>query len=231
MANEKYGTVICLSGFYLIGMSVLKYLYVLEWKEFVIGLTQFVGWLVAIIIVSIQVEKTRENNQIDKTEEFRKKLRIDAFREVNETIKECSETLYDISSRYSTKLTYLTFSYITKPEPGKFNKADIYNHMSIMVFHDYFDSDDIPVSLTNPDRWSNFQSRCQKIADDANQIVGYLHDYRIHSMNQLMGDIFEKLYKPRIVNSNRLSLIDVATKEKVDAEEKRRLAEEEIEIS
>lgn len=62
----------------------------------------FVGWIVALLIVWIQLKKTREDSQILKREEIRKSLEINAFKEINKAITDFSDILSAVAVYYRT---------------------------------------------------------------------------------------------------------------------------------
>jgi hypothetical protein len=64
--------------------------------SFVNNLAIFVGWLVAITIVWIQLGKTRQDNADIKRDEIRKSLEIDGFKEINVGARKLSDAISEI---------------------------------------------------------------------------------------------------------------------------------------
>lgn len=68
-----------------------------------------------------------------------------------------------------------------------------------------------------------FKEYCKEINEDLFNISSWLHDYRIELMNSMLGDIFESkvpIRKP--MDPKYKTLIELATKEKVEKELKER---------
>ena len=64
----------------------------------------FAGWIIALLIAWIHIRKNREDNLVIQNSEIRKRLEIEAFKEVNKTIEEINWALSEIGSYYSYEL-------------------------------------------------------------------------------------------------------------------------------
>lgn len=116
-------TVLIILG-YGIFLYILKERGSLTSTGFVNNITIFVGWIVALLIAWIHLQKTRRDNQLSKKEEIKKVLEINAFREINKAVSDFSGVL---TSLY---ITYLTLPgklrlHIQDPQPFKFNKIEV----------------------------------------------------------------------------------------------------------
>lgn len=111
---------LCYLGFIL----VLKVFDILSLRDVVNNLAIFIGWIVALSIVWIQLKKTREDNQILKREEIKKSLEINAFREINKAVTNFSEILSTVSTRYLTLPGDLE-RHIESPDNFRFNRTKI----------------------------------------------------------------------------------------------------------
>ena len=68
-----------------------------------------------------------------------------------------------------------------------------------------------------------FKEYCNEISEDLWNIESWLHDYRIELMNSMLGDIFElKVPTRKTKDPKHKTLIELATKEKVEKELKER---------
>jgi len=109
---------------YLYGIYYLKINKVLDVKDFINNLTIFVGWIVALLIGLIHLERTGRDNRLAKKEETRKTLEINAFREINKGITEFSSILSDISTPYVSLPGKLQL-HLGNSLFFKFNKSEI----------------------------------------------------------------------------------------------------------
>jgi len=64
------------------------------------NLLGFAGWIIALLIAWIHIRKNREDNIIIQNNEIRKRLEIEAFKEVNKMIEKTSLALADIGTYY-----------------------------------------------------------------------------------------------------------------------------------
>lgn len=106
---------------YLLFVLVLKILGLLSIQNLVYSVTIFIGWIVALSIVFIQLRKTREDNQILKREEIKKSLEINAFKEINKAVTNFSDILSTISTKYVMLPTDLRL-HMQSPNIFKFDK-------------------------------------------------------------------------------------------------------------
>lgn len=109
---------------YLLFVVVLRVLSLLSIQNLVYSATIFIGWIVALLIVWLQLRKTREDNEILKREEIKKSLEISAFKEINKALTSFSEILSTISYRYRMLPSDLKH-HIESPDIFKFNKLEM----------------------------------------------------------------------------------------------------------
>jgi len=109
---------------YLLFVLVLRILSLLSIQNLVYSVTIFIGWIVALSIVWIQLRKTREDNQILKRQEIKKSLEISAFKEINKALTSFSEILSRILHKYRMLPIDLRL-HIKSPNIFVFNKAEM----------------------------------------------------------------------------------------------------------
>ena len=68
------------------------------------NLLVFAGWIIALLIAWINIRKNREDNIIIQNNEIRKRLEIEAFKEVNKMIEEVNLALSEIGAYYGYEL-------------------------------------------------------------------------------------------------------------------------------
>jgi len=64
----------------------------------------FAGWIIALFIAWIHIRKNREDNLAIQNSEIKKRLEIEAFKEVNEMIEKINLALADIGTYYGYEL-------------------------------------------------------------------------------------------------------------------------------
>jgi hypothetical protein len=84
--------------FYFVGILILLLACVLPLKEFVSSMTVFVGWLVALLMLWIQLQKTKESSLQVKQTETKKSLQIEAFKEINNAISAFSDAITTVNT-------------------------------------------------------------------------------------------------------------------------------------
>ena len=95
-------------------------------------------------------------------------------------------------------------------------------HEAINSFREYIQSTRIDV-IFSEEGLNTLEKACKKVEESLFDITMYLFDYRVELMNQLLGDIFEKLVPRREPLDPKFKiLVEVATKEAVNEEENRR---------
>lgn len=66
---------------------------ILQPESFVENMTAFIGWLVALLIALIHLRKKRADSLILNKQETKKRLEIEAFRELNNAVSTFSNTI------------------------------------------------------------------------------------------------------------------------------------------
>lgn len=87
---------------YPVGLYILKNKGKIDGDTLAVGVTSFVGWIVALLIAWIHLRKNRLDNFILNKQETKKRLEIEAFRELNKAVSNFSSTLGSISVPYWT---------------------------------------------------------------------------------------------------------------------------------
>jgi len=114
-------TTILLVLLYIIAVSLLRYLGVLSGENLVLTFTAALGWLVALLIAIIHLERARRDNQAAKEYEIKKRLEIEAFKEVNKAINEFSNELTSVSILFFYSLPTSLEQHIKNPMLFKFD--------------------------------------------------------------------------------------------------------------
>ncbi|HAJ33307.1 MAG TPA: hypothetical protein DCK79_08020 [Candidatus Atribacteria bacterium] len=73
-------------------------------KAFFSNVLGFAGWIIALLIAWIHIRKNREDNLVIQNNEIRKRLEIEAFKEVNKTIEEINLALSEMGAYYGYEL-------------------------------------------------------------------------------------------------------------------------------
>lgn len=120
-----YILTLCIILGYGVAVYSLKRKGALSENDFINNITIFVGWIVALLIAWIYLQKTRKDNQIAKKDEIRKSLEIDAFREINEAVTTFSSIITSVSTAYLFTWPYKLKSHMQNPRMFEFNKTEI----------------------------------------------------------------------------------------------------------
>lgn len=63
------------------------------------NITVFIGWIFALLLAILHLEKTRKDNQENSKEELKKSLEIKAFHEINDSINNLSTAIGEIGTK------------------------------------------------------------------------------------------------------------------------------------
>ncbi|GAF91979.1 unnamed protein product, partial [marine sediment metagenome] len=80
----------------------LRYEGVIQSESFISNISLFVGWLVALLIAWIHLCKNRSDTLNLNKQETKKRLEIEAFRELNSAISRFSNAIGSVSVAYWT---------------------------------------------------------------------------------------------------------------------------------
>ena len=95
-------------------------------------------------------------------------------------------------------------------------------HEAINKFREYIQSTRVEVLLSE-EGMKNLETECKKVEDTLLRVTMYLFDYRIELMNELLGNVFEeRVPRRQPLDPKFKTLVEIATKDKVNEEEKRR---------
>lgn len=84
-------------------------------KDFFDNILGFSGWVIALVIAWITILKNREDSLEIQKDEIRKRLEIDAFKEVAKVIEKTAVALADIDAYYNYKFIKKLDPIISKP--------------------------------------------------------------------------------------------------------------------
>lgn len=105
-------------------LGIFNYKGFLNFDNFISNLTIFIGWIIALLIAWIHLQKTRRDNTVTKKAEIKKNLEIAAFREINKGITKFSEKITSVSTPYISWPSRLKL-HIENPTVFKFNTIEI----------------------------------------------------------------------------------------------------------
>lgn len=109
---------------YISGLYILKNRGKIQEDTLALGMTAFVGWLVALLIAWIHLRKNRLDNLTLNKQETKKRLEIEAFRELNNAISKFSNTIGSVSVSYWTWPSKLEL-HRRNPSIFSFNRTEI----------------------------------------------------------------------------------------------------------
>lgn len=117
---------------YVILSYYLKIKGVLQEKDFINNTTIFVGWIVALLIAWIHLQKTRQDNKLAKKDEIKKTLEINAFREITKAVTDFSSVLSSVGVSYLFLPSELKL-HVENPSIFKFDKMGIYEKLNKQI--------------------------------------------------------------------------------------------------
>ena len=258
-------TVLLIAG-YVIAVLLLLQFGFLPGENLLLIVTYALGWLIALLIAIIHLNRARKDNQMATKYEIRKKLEIEAYKEVNKAINDFSDTVTGISTLFFYTLPSKLKLHIQNPEIFKFDRIQIdqeiglkrvslyrgnskflltieANEISVIEYDFYrkyinFKTGDLykliddfilyfskvkTEELKKTQGYNEFKKRCNQINELTHDITSYLFDYRIILMNSILEEIFDKSVPRRKPLDPKYKLLtEVAIKEEVEKEEKRR---------
>jgi hypothetical protein len=91
---------------YVLSLVYLYYYQTIKISVILNNFTSFIGWLIALFLVYIQLLKNRDDNYKLNQEELRKNYCIKAFEKINSEITNLSETVIKIGIKYLTLPAY-----------------------------------------------------------------------------------------------------------------------------
>ncbi|MBN2179058.1 MAG: hypothetical protein JW743_06480 [Deltaproteobacteria bacterium] len=106
----------------LIGVSLLRSL---PTKDILYAFLTCTGWLLAIIILGIQLTKSREDNLSVQKKQIKKSIENEAFKEINKAISELSITLSSIYAFFQVEVLLKAKLHAQSPDIFIFNKEEI----------------------------------------------------------------------------------------------------------
>jgi len=108
----------------IIGLKKLKDSQTLSPKDFISNIILIIGWLIALLMGLLHLEKTRKDNQNLKREEIKKSIERETFREINRATTQLSGIIINITTKYGMLLSRLNW-HIQNPMLFSFNKETI----------------------------------------------------------------------------------------------------------
>lgn len=132
MKSEKFNKhmimTVLLVLLYIVVVCLLCYFGILPEENLVLTFTAALGWLVALLIAIIHLERARRDNQAAKKYEIKKRLEIEAFKEVNKAINEFSSKIMSLLVFFSS-LPNTVKLHFQSPLIFKFNLIQIDQEM------------------------------------------------------------------------------------------------------
>lgn len=219
-------TAICILTYALV-LYVLKATDTLKPDSFVNSITSFVGWLIALSIAWIHLRKNRLDNIALNKAETKKRLEIEAFKELNKAITDLSHIFGSVSVKYWTWPSKLKL-HIENPSIFIFNRSEIdldFSEQLIKLGHAEVDFvtaiEGNEIVIIQFDHFRKFlQLEIEDIKDavecfrsyfskvDENYLItseGYLDfERRCEEMNEQFVQFYTYLYDYRIILMNCL---------------------------
>ncbi|MCK4352156.1 hypothetical protein KAW65_01985 [candidate division WOR-3 bacterium] len=130
--SSQYWTILLIIGFIIFGIMWLKKLknsQILSPEDFISNIILVIGWLVALLMGLIHLEKIRKDNQNIKREEIKKSIEREAFREINRATTQLSGIISKISVSF-IMLPHQLNSYIQNPILFPFDKEKIKTNLN-----------------------------------------------------------------------------------------------------
>jgi len=106
---------------YAASILLLFYFKVLSGNNLVLTFTTAFGWLVALLIAIINLNRARKDNKKAKDYETKKRLEIDAFKEINGTINVLSDKLTNLSTFFLATLPNHLKNHLENPTLFKYD--------------------------------------------------------------------------------------------------------------
>lgn len=110
---------------YFGGILSLYLCRILDQKDLISNLTIAFGWIVALLIALIHIKRAKTENERLKKEEIKKKLEIDAFKEINKAINGFSNRITSIYTLFFYTLPCKLKNHIQNPVLFKFDPIQI----------------------------------------------------------------------------------------------------------
>jgi len=136
-------TVLLIIG-YALAILTLAFFNILSRENLILTFTTTLGWLVALSIAIINLNRARKNNKEAKDYETKKKLEIEAYRDINKAIDVLSKKMTSLSTFFLATLpshlkNHLANPGIFKYDPIKMDlermrlRVDLYEGMATLL--------------------------------------------------------------------------------------------------
>ncbi len=182
---------IILVSIYSLVILLLLHSKVLTRENAVLSVTTALGWLVALWIALIHLDRARRDNQAAKKYEIKKRLEIEAFKEVNKAINEYSGKITSIMTLFFYTLPSKLELHIKNPKLFKFDLVHI----------------DQEIGITRANLYEGNAKFLLTIEANEIAIIEYDHyrkyiNFRTDDLYKLLDDFFEYFYSLNIDNLN-----------------------------
>lgn len=121
---KKHKFICIIISVYSLSILTLMITNLISISNFINNIALLVGWVVVLHVTLLQLQKSREDNQIAKREEIKNSLEIDAFREVNKARHDFSDIISSISVTF-LKLSSDLKMHFKYPKICKFNNLEV----------------------------------------------------------------------------------------------------------
>lgn len=118
---------------YLISMVYLYYSETIKLSAILNNITISIGWLIALLLIFIQLKKNREDNVALKKEEIKKNYCIKAFEIFNVEITNLSKAIIKVGNRYLSPLLYYPEMVVDKNQIKEIIKKININNQFIIL--------------------------------------------------------------------------------------------------
>jgi len=195
-------TILLIIG-YVVAMLVLAYINVLSKENLILTFSTALGWLVALSIAIINLNKARKNNKEAKDYETKKKIEIDAFKEVNKATNVLSNKLISVNTFFLSTLPNHLKNHLMNPTLFKYDpikmdlergrlRVELYEGMA--AFHLTIEANEIAVlEFDHYKKYVGFQVEdLHKLFDDFDAYSSKLFDLSYIRQPQAYAELKSK---------------------------------------
>jgi hypothetical protein len=226
---NKYMIIAILLVFlYITIISLLCYFGILSKENLVLTFTTALGWLVALLIAIIHLNRIRIDNQTIKKYDIKKKLEIEAFKEVNKAINEFSNRVTSVLTHFSYTLPSKLKFHIQNPFLFKFDPIQVDQELGLIRVNLYQGNANFLLSIEAHEiaiieydhyrKYINFKT--EDLSNLINEFIKYFtiikkkdlikeqgfleFNEKCHQINELAHEIISYLFDYRILLMNSI---------------------------
>ena len=100
---------------YFLAVTLVSVAGLLEQNDYFQSLSAFIGWMVTLFLAILHFRETQNENEHGRREEVKKRLQIEAFQKINESVTLFSDIVTKVTTPYRTVFVSLNFSRVYDP--------------------------------------------------------------------------------------------------------------------